>query len=104
MLDDGTISSAISPSGASTGSKEAHELRDGGKRYGGKGVQKAVKNVNSVIARARVQNYSAPERRTSRRVELLVPLHASPSAVEAALSHALATVAAVHAEPPPGTP
>jgi len=56
---------------------------------------------NSVIARARVQNYSAPERRTSRRVELLVPLHASPAAVEAALSRALATVPAVHPEPPP---
>ncbi len=38
------------PSGASTGTHEALELRDGGKRYGGKGVQKAVKNINSIIA------------------------------------------------------
>lgn len=40
------------PSGASTGAHEAVELRDGGKRYGGKGVQQACKNVNSVIAPA----------------------------------------------------
>jgi len=41
---------AAVPSGASTGSHEALELRDGGDRYGGKGVLKAVKNVNEVIA------------------------------------------------------
>lgn len=43
---------AIAPSGASTGSWEAHELRDGGTRYGGKGVTKAVENVRTVIAKA----------------------------------------------------
>src|SRR3989339_881706 len=43
---------AIVPSGASTGIHEALELRDGGKRYLGKGVLKAVKNINSVIAPA----------------------------------------------------
>ena len=43
---------AIAPSGASTGSWEAHELRDGGRRYGGKGVLKAVENVRTVIADA----------------------------------------------------
>ncbi len=42
--------SAIAPSGASTGSHEALELRDGGKRYGGKGVQKAVDNIRRIIA------------------------------------------------------
>jgi enolase len=41
---------AAVPSGASTGTHEALELRDGGDRYGGKGVSKAVKNVKSVIA------------------------------------------------------
>jgi len=41
---------AAVPSGASTGTHEALELRDGGDRYGGKGVQKAVKNVNEIIA------------------------------------------------------
>ena len=52
-LDDGTKASAIVPSGASTGESEALELRDGDKtRYLGKGVLKAVKNVNEVIAPA----------------------------------------------------
>ena len=41
---------AIAPSGASTGTWEAHELRDGGDRYGGKGVLKAVENIRGEIA------------------------------------------------------
>ncbi len=49
-LSDGTVASAIVPSGASTGKREALELRDGGDRYCGKGVLKAVENVNSQIA------------------------------------------------------
>ena len=48
-LDDGTIGRAAVPSGASTGAFEAVELRDGGKRYGGKGVGKAVDAVLDVI-------------------------------------------------------
>lgn len=48
-LDDGTIGRADVPSGASTGKFEAVELRDGGERYGGKGVQKAVDAVNEAI-------------------------------------------------------
>ena len=44
--------SAIAPSGASTGMWEAHELRDGGSRYTGKGVQKAVENVRTTVAKA----------------------------------------------------
>ena len=52
FLDDGAHGIAGVPSGASTGAHEAHELRDGGDRYGGKGVQKAVKNVNKEIADA----------------------------------------------------
>jgi enolase len=52
-LADGSLGHAMVPSGASTGAKEAVELRDGDKtRYGGKGVQKAVANVNGVIAQA----------------------------------------------------
>ena len=51
-LSDGTGASAIVPSGASTGKREALELRDGGDRYCGKGVLKAVENVNSQIAEA----------------------------------------------------
>src|ERR1700679_336937 len=47
----GTVGRAAVPSGASTGEHEAIELRDGDKkRFGGKGVQKAVKNVTSLIA------------------------------------------------------
>ena len=51
-LDDGTIGRAAVPSGASTGRFEAVELRDGGEAYGGKGVTKAVENVNTKIAEA----------------------------------------------------
>ena len=51
-LDDGTVAEARVPSGASTGEREATELRDGGTRYGGKGVAKAVANVNGEIGHA----------------------------------------------------
>ncbi len=51
ILEDGSMGRAIVPSGASTGAFEAVELRDGDeKRYLGKGVLKAVENVNEVIA------------------------------------------------------
>ena len=50
ILSDGSSGSAIVPSGASTGSKEALELRDGEARFGGKGVLKAVSNINENIA------------------------------------------------------
>lgn len=53
VLEDGTLSRAGVPSGASTGKFEATELRDGDeKRYGGKGVLQAVENVNTKIAEA----------------------------------------------------
>ena len=48
-LSDGTVESAIVPSGASTGKREALELRDGDERYMGKGVLKAVGHVNNEI-------------------------------------------------------
>ncbi|MBI2574894.1 phosphopyruvate hydratase [Candidatus Woesearchaeota archaeon] len=51
IVAGGVCVSAIVPSGASTGRHEAVELRDGGKRFLGKGVKKAVSNVNSVIAK-----------------------------------------------------
>ncbi|WP_250463759.1 phosphopyruvate hydratase [Microbulbifer litoralis] len=51
ILEDGSVGSACAPSGASTGSREALELRDGDKsRYLGKGVLKAVDNINTTIA------------------------------------------------------
>ncbi len=49
-LADGAMGRAAVPSGASTGSHEAVELRDGDKRYGGKGVLTAVKNINTELA------------------------------------------------------
>ena len=52
QLESGAKGRAIVPSGASTGSFEAAELRDGGERYGGKGVRNAVENVNMTIAKA----------------------------------------------------
>ena len=52
VLEDGSKGRAAVPSGASTGSREALELRDGEARYGGKGVLKAVANVNQTIAPA----------------------------------------------------
>ena len=48
LLDDGNTGTAAVPSGASTGSHEALELRDGGERYNGKGVLNAVKNVERI--------------------------------------------------------
>ncbi len=50
ILSDGTVASAIVPSGASTGKREALELRDGDERYFGKGVLKACENVEVAIA------------------------------------------------------
>lgn len=50
LLEDGTAARAAVPSGASTGAFEAVELRDGGKRYLGKGVEKALKNIETIIA------------------------------------------------------
>ena len=53
QLSDGTMGTAAAPSGASTGKFEAVELRDGDdRRYGGKGVLKAVRNVNEIISPA----------------------------------------------------
>ncbi len=51
-LENGIVARAMVPSGASTGEREALELRDGGKRFHGKGVLKACENVNKIIAKA----------------------------------------------------
>lgn len=51
VLESGVMGRAAVPSGASTGTFEAHELRDGDSRYGGKGVLKAVRNVNGEISK-----------------------------------------------------
>ena len=51
-MNDGSWGRAAVPSGASTGTLEAHELRDGSKEFNGKGVTKAVENVNKIISEA----------------------------------------------------
>ena len=48
-LENGLSAISLAPSGASKGSKEAHELRDGEERYGGKGVFKAIESINNVL-------------------------------------------------------
>jgi len=62
LLDDGTVARAAVPSGASTGAFEAVEKRDGGERYGGKGVQQAIGAVEDDIAPA-LLGYEATEQR-----------------------------------------
>ncbi|MBQ3469328.1 MAG: phosphopyruvate hydratase [Bacilli bacterium] len=52
ILEDGSLGRAAVPSGASTGSREALELRDNDERYNGKGVLKAVNNVNTILCNA----------------------------------------------------
>jgi enolase len=61
-LDDGTVARAAVPSGASTGAFEAVELRDGGERYGGKGVERAVQAVEDEIAQE-ILGFDAAEQR-----------------------------------------
>jgi len=76
-LDNGVTASASVPSGASTGENEAIELRDGDrKRYGGKGVLKAVTNVNGVIAPAICGMNPARQAEIDR---LMVDLDGTPS-------------------------
>ena len=66
VLEDGTIATAAVPSGASTGMFEAVELRDGDKsRYLGKGVLKAIDNVNAKIGPALI-GYDATEQSGNR--------------------------------------
>ena len=62
VLKDGHHGRAAVPSGASTGAHEAHELRDGGPRYGGKGVKKAVEAVNGEIRKS-LAGFNAADQR-----------------------------------------
>lgn len=75
LLSDGSVGRAAVPSGASTGSHEAVELRDGGGRYGGNGVQQAVKNVNTTIAAA-LENQDLDQRTLD---EALINLDGTPN-------------------------
>jgi enolase len=62
VVGDGVLGRADVPAGRSTGSHEAHELRDGGSRFGGFGVRQAVANVNERIAPALTGSPAAPQR------------------------------------------
>ena len=68
VLTNGAFGRAAVPSGASTGAHEAHELRDGGKRYGGKGVKKAVEAVNGEIRKALTGSDANDQRGIDRRL------------------------------------
>ncbi|KAB2344015.1 phosphopyruvate hydratase [Actinomadura rudentiformis] len=76
LLADGTEQRAMVPSGASTGQFEAVELRDGGERYGGKGVRDAVRAVNETIDEKLV-GYPASEQRLID--QLLIDLDGTPN-------------------------
>ena len=65
LLESGAFGRAAVPSGASTGVHEAVELRDGGDAYGGKGVTKAVANVERRDRRRRSSASTRPSRRRS---------------------------------------
>lgn len=103
ILTSGASAEARVPSGASTGTHEALELRDGGKRYGGKGVKKAVKNVNETIAKALVGKDATKQQKLD---ELMIKLDgtANKSKLGAnailGVSLALAQAVAVHRRMP----
>ena len=68
VLETGAFGRAAVPSGASTGAHEAHELRDGGKRYGGKGVKRAVEAVNGEIRKALTGSDAGDQRAIDQRL------------------------------------
>ncbi len=77
QLTDGTVGTAAAPSGASTGKFEAVELRDGDqRRYGGKGVLKAVRNINEIISPALEKAHSLTVRQLD---DILKKLDGTPN-------------------------
>ncbi len=68
VLANGAFGRAAVPSGASTGAHEAHELRDGGKRYGGKGVRRAVEAINGEVRKALTGFDASDQRGLDRRL------------------------------------
>jgi enolase len=99
VLDSGSCGRAAVPSGASTGTHEALELRDGKKRYGGKGVLKAVEHVNRLIA-PKLRGRNADRQEDIDR--LLIDLDGTPNkrrlGANAILGVSLATAKAAAAE------
>jgi len=76
LLDSGAQGRAAVPSGASTGIHEAHELRDGEGRYGGKGVLKAVESVNTEIARELIGHEAVDQAEVD---QLMIDLDGTPN-------------------------
>jgi enolase len=76
ITDDGTLGRADVPCGRSTGEYEAHEVRDGGSRYAGRGVRNAVYNVHEVIRPALLGKNSAEQREID---ELMIELDGTPN-------------------------
>ncbi|MFA5129674.1 MAG: phosphopyruvate hydratase [Patescibacteria group bacterium] len=97
-LASGATAEAKVPSGASTGSHEALELRDGGKRYGGQGVQKAVRNINTIIAKKMKGMDASKQKQID---QLMIKLDGTPNksklGANAILAVSLATAQAVAA-------
>ncbi len=75
-LDDGSRGRAAVPSGASTGTLEAHELRDNSKEFNGKGVTKAVENINKVISKTLIGKDPADQENID---STLIELDATPN-------------------------
>lgn len=76
VIAGGELGRAMVPSGASTGMHEAVELRDGGERYMGKGVQKAVENVNAIIAPALIGELATEQAEID---QILIDLDGTPN-------------------------
>jgi len=100
MLENGAVGRAIAPAGASTGSGEALDLRDGGDKFGGFDVQRAVANVNGAIAHAVIGMDAANQAALDAR---LIALDGTPNksrlGANALVSVSMATAhAAAHAE------
>jgi enolase len=100
LLDSGAQGSAAVPSGASTGTREAVELRDGDKtRYGGKGVLKAVEHVNTVLKTALIgQDPRAQAAIDQRMIELDGTENKARLGANAILGVSLATARAAAAD------
>jgi enolase len=92
LLAGGGFGRAAVPSGASTGAHEAHELRDGGDRYGGKGVSRAVENVQNVITPALVGVDATQQERVD---QIMLDLDGTPNKANLGANSILAVSLAV---------
>jgi enolase len=103
LLEGGAAGRAIVPSGASTGSREAIELRDGGKRFGGQGVEKAVGNIRERIAPELIGEDALDQRGID---QMMLDLDGTPNKSKLganallAVSMAVAQAAAAHTDMP----